>query len=205
MDKNKIKKYGKDISIILLGNIFMGIAYSKWMVPNEIINGGVTSISMILNKVLSVPLLYLSNGLTLLLLITCYIFLGKDNFSKSIFGSLFYITLFSLFYSLPFSLHVNIVVDLILACIFIGMGYYCCIIVNASTVGVDVIALIMHKKNNNINIAKTISKINMVVLFVGLIVYGVKSIIIGMIFTSIYSRILDYFLKVNPLKVSKSI
>lgn len=85
------------------------------------------------------------------------------------------------------------------------MGYYCCIIVNASTVGVDVIALIMHKKNNNINIAKTISKINIIVLFVGLIVYGVKSIIIGMIFTSIYSRILEYFLKVNPLKVSKSI
>lgn len=60
MDKNRIKKYSKDISIILLGNIFMGIAYSKWMVPNEIINGGVTSISMILNKLLSVPLLYLT-------------------------------------------------------------------------------------------------------------------------------------------------
>jgi len=44
-----------------------------------------------------------------------------------------------------------------------------------------------------------------IVLFVGLIVYGVKSIIIGMIFTFIYSRILDYFLKCDPLKVSKAI
>ena len=205
MDKNTIKNYIRDIFIILIGNTFMAIAYSKWMVPNEIINGGTTSISMILNKVLSVPLLYLSNGLTLLLLITCYIFLGKDNFSKSIFGSLFYITLFSLFYSLPFSLHINVVLDVLLASISIGIGYYCCIIVNGSTVGIDVIALIMHKKNNNINIAKTICKINVIVLFVGLIVYGVKSIIIGMIFTFIYSRILDYFLKCDPLKVSKAI
>ena len=116
------------------------------MVPNEIINGGVTSISMILNKMLSVPLLYLTNGLTLLLLIICYIFLGKDNFSKSIFSSVFYSMSFSLFYSLPFSLHVNVVLDLILAAIFIGIGYYYCSIVNASTVGVDVIALIIHKK-----------------------------------------------------------
>ena len=71
MDKNTVKKYTKEISIILIGNIFLGIACSKWMVPNEIINGGVTSISMILNKMLSVPLLYLTNGLTLLLLIIC--------------------------------------------------------------------------------------------------------------------------------------
>lgn len=203
MDKNTVKKYTKEISIILIGNIFLGIAYSKWMVPNEIINGGVTSISMILNKMLSVPLLYLTNGLTLLLLIICYIFLGKDNFSKSILSSLFYSMSFSLFYSLPFSLHVNIIVDLILAAIFIGIGYYCCIVVNASTVGVDVIALIMYKKNNNINIAKSISKINIVVLFIGLIVYGVKSVIIGMIFTFVYSKILDYLLKENPLKIKK--
>lgn len=146
MDKNTVKKYTKEISIILIGNIFLGIACSKWMVPNEIINGGVTTISMILNKMLSVPLLYLTNGLTLLLLIICYIFLGKDNFSKSIFSSVFYSMSFSLFYSLPFSLHVNVVLDLILAAIFIGIGYYYCSIVNASTVGVDVIALIIHKK-----------------------------------------------------------
>lgn len=204
MDNNLIKKYSKELAVILIGNIFLGIAYSKWMVPNEIINGGVTSISMILNKISSMPLLYLTNGLTFILLIICYIFLGKDNFTKSIFSSLFYSASFSLFYSLPFSLHINLVVDLVLASIFIGIGYYCCIIANSSTVGVDVVALIMHKRNNKLNIANMITKINFIVLFIGLIVYGIKSVIVGMIFTFIYSRILNKLLKINPLGINNN-
>lgn len=205
MNYNLVRKYSKELVVILIGNIFLGIAYSKWMIPNEIINGGVTSISMILNKISSVPLLYLTNGLTFILLAICYMFLGKDNFTKSIFSSLFYSTSFSLFYSLPFSLHINLVVDLILASIFIAIGYYCCIIVNSSTVGVDVVALIMDKSDNKINIANNITKINFVILFIGLIVYGIKSVIVGMIFTFIYSRILKKLLKINPLRINNII
>ena len=40
-------------------------------------------------------------------------------------------------------------------------------------------------------------------MFIGLIVYGVKSVIIGMIFTFVYSKILDYILKENLLKIKK--
>ncbi|KAB7707068.1 hypothetical protein F9802_08625 [Bacillus aerolatus] len=198
--KNSLKA---DIFIIFIGNVFMGFAYAKWVVPNNIINGGVTSLSMILNKVLHIPLLYLSNGITALLLIVCLLFLGKENFLKSICSSIFYASFFSLFYSLPFDCTVNISVDLLLACIFIAFGYYCCISTNASTVGIDVIALVMHKRNNKVNIAKSIRYINVFVLVFGFVVFGWQSVVIGIIFTYIYSSLLGLLMKREKLFYNK--
>ena len=188
-----------DLLIILVGNIFIGFAYAKWMVPHHIINGGVTSLSMIADKALHIPLLYISNGMTGLLLIVSLLFLGKENFLKSIVSSLFYAISFSLFYTLPFNCTINIGVDLLLACIFIAFGYYCCISTNSSVVGMDVIVLILHKRNNKVNIAKSIRSINIGVLVIGFAVFGWPAIVIGLVFTYLYSWLLDVLLKQNPL------
>ncbi|MFL0363986.1 YitT family protein [Pseudobacillus sp. 179-B 2D1 NHS] len=188
-----------DLLIILIGNIFLGFAYAKWMVPHHIVNGGVTSLSMIVDKAFHVPLLYVSNGMTGLLLSVSLLFLGKENFVKSIGSSLFYALSFSLFYSLPFNCTINIGVDILLACLFIAFGYYCCISTNASTVGMDVIALILHKRNNKINIAKSIRFINIIILVFGFAVFGWPAIVIGLIFTYLYSWLLNILLKRNPL------
>ena len=188
-----------DLLIILIGNIFIGFAYAKWMVPHHIINGGVTSLSMIVDEALHIPLLYISNGMTGLLLIVSLLFLGKENFLKSIVSSLFYAISFSLFYILPFNCTVNIGIDLLLACIFIAFGYYCCISTNSSAVGMDVIALILHKRNNKVNIAKSIRSINIGVLVIGFAVFGWPAIVIGLVFTYLYSWLLNALLKRNPL------
>ncbi|MGL4911803.1 MAG: YitT family protein [Romboutsia sp.] len=199
---NSKKKIVKDILFIMMGNLFIGFSYANWMVPNEIINGGVTSLSLILQKMLDIPLLYLSNGLTVLLLIICLTFLGKENFSKSIASSFFYSFFFSLFHAISLDITINAGVDLLLASAGIAFGYYCCISRNASTVGMDVIAIIINKKNEKIDIAKAIRYINFLVLAFGFLVYGFKSIIIGIIFTFINSYILDSFLK-GKIKINK--
>lgn len=193
------RSFVADLLIILIGNIFLGFAYAKWMVPHHIINGGVTSLSMIAEKIFHIPLLYVSNGMTGLILSISLLFLGKENFLKSIGSSLFYAISFSLFYSLPFNCTVNIGVDLLLACVFIAFGYYCCISTNSSAVGMDVIALILHKRNNKINIAKSIRFINIVVLVFGFSVFGWPAIVVGLIFTYLYSWLLNVLLKRNPL------
>lgn len=185
----------KDILIIMLGNILIGFSYANWMVPNEIINGGVTSLSLILNEVSKIPILYLSNGITVLLLIVCLIFLGKENFTKSIASSVFYSLFFSLFHMMSLELSVNLWIDMILASVAIALGYYCCISRNASTVGMDVIAIILNRKNSKIEIAKCIRYINFVVLIFGFIVFGTRAIVIGIIYTFINSYALDLLLK----------
>lgn len=67
-------KNSKSLFKIIGGNILLGIAYSKWMKPRGIINGGVTSLAMIVNKVTDVNILYLTSGITILLLLLHFSF-----------------------------------------------------------------------------------------------------------------------------------
>lgn len=172
----------------------MGFAYAKWMKPHTIINGGVTSVAMIGNKALGIPILYLTNGITLLLLVICWFFLGRQNFFRSILSSICYNLFFSVFYLAPFSARINFPIDFILASILIAIGYYCCITANASTVGMDVLALVAHKKNNRINIAHAIRWINFSVLLLGFFVYGWQSVLVGVLFSFLNSWLLSKLL-----------
>ncbi|MFJ8069873.1 YitT family protein [Peribacillus sp. NPDC096447] len=184
----------KDLMKIIAGNISMTFAYAYLIVPNEIINGGVTSSALLLNALSGYNIAMLANFVTGLLLIICLVFLGKEYFFKSIVSSLSYMVFFNFFYSLNIDIDVNIVLVIIISSILIAIGYYLCITANASTVGFDVIALILHHKNEKIDIAATIRIINLIVLILGLLVFGFTSIVKGIAFTLFFSYLLKKML-----------
>ncbi|MDG4848741.1 YitT family protein [Peribacillus frigoritolerans] len=184
----------KDLLKVIAGNISMTFAYAYLIVPNEIINGGVTSSALLLNELLGYNIAMLANLVTGLLLIICLVFLGKEYFFKSIVSSISYMVFFNFFYSLNFHFDMNIVLVIFISSIFIAIGYYLCITANASTVGFDVIALILHHKNEKIDIAATIRIINLIVLILGLLVYGYASIVKGIAFTLLFSYLLKKML-----------
>ncbi|MEE3951966.1 YitT family protein [Peribacillus frigoritolerans] len=184
----------KDLLKIIAGNISMTFAYAYLIVPNEIINGGVTSSALLLNALLDYNIAMLANLVTGLLLIICLVFLGKEYFFKSIVSSLSYMVFFNFFYSLHIPFDMNIVLVIFISSILIAIGYYLCITANASTVGFDVLALILHHKNEKIDIAATIRIINLIVLILGLLVYGYASIVKGIAFTLLFSYLLKKML-----------
>ncbi|MFJ7930712.1 YitT family protein [Peribacillus sp. NPDC096448] len=184
----------KDLLKIIAGNISMTFAYAYLIVPNEIINGGVTSSALLLNALWGYNIAMLANFVTGLLLIICLVFLGKEYFFKSIVSSLSYMVFFNFFYSLNVNFDMNMVLVIFISSILIAIGYYLCITANASTVGFDVIALILHHKNEKIDIAVTIRIINLIVLVLGLLVYGYASIVKGIAFTLFFSYLLKKML-----------
>lgn len=187
---------------IIIGNIFLGMAYASWMKPRGIINGGVTSLAMIVNKMSGINIIYLTSFITIILLISSLIFLGRQNLFRSILSSISYNVFFSLFYMLPIKLGINLVFDFILSVIFIAIGYYCCISENSSTVGLDVIALIIYKKNSKISIAKSIRLLNYTVLVFGVFTYGLFSVVLGIGFSYLQSIGLQFLLsKRNKLNI----
>ncbi|SNT26400.1 Uncharacterised 5xTM membrane BCR, YitT family COG1284 [Bacillus sp. OK838] len=195
----------RDLMKIIAGNIFMTFAYAHLIVPNEIINGGVTSSALLLHALSGYNIAMLANLVSGLLLIICLVFLGKEYFFKSIVSSLSYMLFFNFFYSLNIDFDVNIVLVILISSILIAIGYYLCITANASTVGFDVIALILHHKNEKIDIAATIRIINLIVLILGLLVYGYTSIVKGIAFTLFFSFLLKKMLdrKQKALKIGR--
>ena len=186
-----IKRYLK----IILGNFLITGAYAFITVPNEIVNGGVTSFSMILGNLISIDLTYLVDFFTILLLILCYIFLGKNFFTGTVFSCFCYLILFSVLHGFGCSILVHPVIGMVLAGFLVGIGYYFCISSESTAVGFDVIALILNKKNPKINIALTMYLINTCVLLFGLLSYGIISVLTGIGFTALQSLTLNCFLK----------
>lgn len=185
---------------IIFGNILITGSYAFITVPNHIINGGVTSFSLVLSNWINVNIAILTNLFTILLLGICYVFLGKKYFSSSIFSCLCYMTFFDLFHSMNIKLNMPIILCVIISGVLVGIGYFLCLSAKSTTVGFDVVALILNNKNERINVAFSMGIINSIVLSSGIFTYGLLSIIYGFIFTFLQSSTLNFCLKKSKSK-----
>ncbi|MEQ7289539.1 YitT family protein [Enterococcus gallinarum] len=119
----------------------------------------------------------------------------KSQFFQVHYQQCFYNLFFALFYYMKIDFQVNLMLDFLFASLFIAVGYYCCITANASTVGMDVIAMAINKKRPDFSIVRGIRYINFMVLILGFLTYGFKSVVIGLLFSFVNSYLLDFLLK----------
>ncbi len=186
----------QSIAKIILGNILITASYAFITVPNGIVNGGITSFSMILSSVTGISISIYTNLITVILLLFCLLFLGRNYLAKSIISSVCYMVFFSIFSSLNMGyLHLPIWINVFVASILVGIGYYLCLSAKSSTVGFDVIALILHSKNEKIQVSKVMRYINFAVILAGLFSYGLYSVLFGILFTYVQTTVIHLLLE----------
>lgn len=181
---------------IFVGVLLIAVAYYFLFLPQNIVTGGVTGITIILNKLFSIEL-FSSSGvifiLNVLFLIVGLIFLGKEFFLKTLFGSLLlpiFIGLFEIFH-LPSNLFfildkeiLNIAVNdmnpisqiifsVITGSILTGVGLGMCFRVNATTGGMDIVQKII-AKYLHIPYSKTMYITDGIVVIVAFLVFGLE-------------------------------
>ena len=224
-----------DISRYVLigcGALLLNLMYVLVTVPYGIINGGVTSMSMILSRLPLTGLLPVNAWVTIvtgLLLLLCRVFLGRENFIGSVFSCVCGVAGFNLFtLAVPDAVMdglrrlgelgrigggeapapgdfgsillsqippIGTLVELVLAAIGVGFGYYLCIGNNATAVGMDTIALILHRKNERIPVAWALYAINIIILLLGLATYGPVSVLMGIAFAGVQALSLNTCLR----------
>lgn len=187
---------------IFLGNILLTGAYAFITVPKIILNGGVTSFSLVLEKWTNVDVAILVDVLSVLLIVVSFLFLGKTYFIGALFSSICYMGLFSLFHwtgwELPFPMLFNTPILVTpIAAFFVAAGYYFCIAAQATAVSFDTVALILNKKNPRFDIATTMMVINIVVLLSGVAAYSISAVVCGLVFTFLQAQFLRLFLKLG--------
>ena len=186
---------------ILVGNLFITFSYAFITVPNGIVNGGVTSFSMILSSVTDLGISFYTNCITILLLVLCLFFLGKSYLAKSIVSSTCYMLFFSFFNGIGLGFtSIAMIISVLIAGLLVGIGYFLCLSSESSTVGFDVIALILHNRNNKIKVSKAMRYINLFVILMGLFSYGLIAVIYGVIFTYIQTTVMHLLLEDNVLE-----
>ena len=210
--------------LIGFGLTILNFAYVMVTVPHGIINGGVTSFSMILSRLPLTEVLPVNAWVTIvtgILALLCCIFLGRDIFIASLYSCVVGVAAFNFFtLVIPDSIidtmvrlgqiggigasvapdgapiiTAGLIVELIAAAVVVGAGYYFCLSNDSTAVGMDTIALILHKRNEKIPIAYALYAINILVLLLGLYAYGLRCVLMGIAFAGVQALTLHTMLK----------
>ena len=169
--------------MLTVGSILAAYALETFLIPNTILDGGVTGISIILSKLFEIPLSILILILNIPLIYVGYRNMGVGFLIRAIYSMI----LFSLSLSY-FSYLESVTNQILLATVFggaiLGIGVGLVIHFGGCVDGTESVALVISKK--------TSLSVGQVVLFFNLIIYLVAGLIFG-IDRALYS-LLTYFI-----------
>ena len=181
--KNNYVKLALSYIVIIFASIMAAYSLETFLIPNNILDGGVTGISIIISKVFSIPISFL-----VVLINIPFVYIGYRNLGKSfLIRTVFSMLTFS--YALTFFGNFHEVTDeILLATIFGGvlLGVSVGLIIRSGACidGTESVALVISKK--------TSLSVGQIVMLFNFIIYGVAAIIFG-IDRALYS-VLTYFI-----------
>ncbi len=168
--KNKATKNILSIIMLTMGSLVAAAALECFLIPNTILDGGITGISIIISKLSGVPLAFL-----VLLLNIPFIFIGYKNLGKSfLFRTIYSMMCFSFFLSF-FGNFIAFTEEILLATVFggalLGLGVGIVIHFGGCVDGTESVAIVISKKTN--------LSVGQIVLIFNLIIYGTAGFIFG--------------------------
>ena len=142
--KDKLKRYFE----LVIGILLIAIAFNLFLLPNELVFGGVSGLSIIVSKFITIDASTFIMIASLLLLVVSFLVLGKNNTKASIVGSI----LFPIFVNITANIGEYIKLDtgnVLLSAVFGGIiyGFGAGLVFKAgfTTGGTDIINQILSK------------------------------------------------------------
>lgn len=168
--KSRVTKDIVSIVMLTVGTIIAAAALECFLIPNTILDGGITGISIIISKLFYLPMPWL-----ILILNIPFIFIGYKNLGKKFLVRTFYsMVCFSIFLSF-FSNIVPFTEEILLATVFggalLGLGVGLVIHFGGCVDGTESVAIVVSKKTN--------FSVGQIVLIFNLMVFGIAGFIFG--------------------------
>lgn len=181
--KNQTARILLQIIGLTMGSIIAAAALELFLIPNTILDGGVTGISIIIHKIFHVPL-----GILILILNIPFIYIGYQNLGKRfLYRTIFSMVIFSIFISF-FELFEPVTEEMLLATVFggaiLGVGVGMIIRSGGCNDGTESVAIVISKKTN--------LSVGEVVLIFNLIIYAIAGFVFG--FDRAMYSLLTYFI-----------
>lgn len=158
------------IILITIGATMAAVALEVFLIPNSIIDGGITGISIILNKILGGSLSLFVLIINLPFLFIGYKQLGKKFLFKAGYGMITFSILLNVFHDIP-----EVTDDILLAFIYggllLGIGVGLVIKFGSCLDGTEIVAILLSKKSS--------LSVGQVVLFINIFIYGTAIFVFG--------------------------
>lgn len=192
----KNRSFLLDISIIFLGTLIASLGINLFLSHAKLLSGGATGIALIIEYISGFP-----SGITLFFLNIPLFILSYKKLDRyfTLYSAIGMLSLsVSLMITKPLSSLININ-DILLYCLYggalCGLGYGLIFLRNGSVGGSDIIAMIIRKKNSNFNIGTIGFAINILIVILGAIIFGMPRALYTLISMCVQSIVLDKVIK----------
>ncbi len=192
MSKIKDKTTSNIISFVMLiiGTIISSLALECILIPNTILDGGVTGISIIIYKLFNIPV-----SLLVLILNIPFVFIGYKNLGKSfLYRTVFSMLCFSLFLTC-FENLAQFVDDILLATVFggalYGIGVGIVIRFGGCVDGTESVAIVISKKTS-LSVGQIVLFFNLIIFMIAGFIFGVDRSLYSLLTYFITSKVVDF-------------
>ena len=191
-DNKYIKKVIEFLGLVL-GCIFLSTGLNMFLGPHTIAPGGLSGLSLVISQTTGISMSVIMLGVGIPLLLCSMKILGRVDFIKTLLG----MSILSLFLEITSPLSQVIVTEDVLlsgisGAILVGLGLGIVFRVDGSTGGTDLIALILHRLNPKIPVAKYLTVVDgLVVLSAGLVSKNLETTLYSGIALFVIVKVID--------------
>lgn len=201
MKQSNSKRYIKKYIFLMIGAIFASIGLEIFLVPNNIVDGGIIGISIMASYITKIPL-----GVFILILNLPFLFLGYKQIGKTfVFSTLFSVSVLAIGVSVLHPIP-GLTSDSLLASIFggiiLGIGVGLIIRYGGSLDGTEIVAIIFTKKSA-FSVGETVMFFNIFILSSAGLVFGWDRAMYSIIAYFIAFKVID--ITIEGLDESKAV
>lgn len=195
----------KDTLLILAGNFLVALGVNVFILPNDVLTGGLAGVAVALEPLIHVEPTLLINIATVGLFVVGGLFLGKRFAVHTLLSTICYplfITLLAWVVETRFAPD-YFVMDQYLASIYggvlmgcgVGLVFRC----GASTGGMDIPPLILHKYTH-VPLATLVLVVDGLTVALGVVSYGLQAALVGIISVFLSSLAIDKMITLGAIK-----
>lgn len=181
-----------EIGTIALGNLVIAIGVTLFILPNNILSGGVAGIAVALKPIFNLPPAVVINGLTIGLYILGILVLGKRFALKTMISTIVYPLFITVLTTYIGSSQIteNPILASLYGGICIGVGIGMVYRVGGSTGGMDIPPLVINKFTG-IPLPILVMCVDGATVILGASIYGIEAAMIGLISVWVCGMVID--------------
>ena len=186
----------KEYAAITGGTAIVAIAVYFFMLPSHVSVGSVSALAMVISNFIPLPISMISMVLNILLMVLGFFLIDTDFGFKTVYGTfLLPLMLGALEILFPDfqSITQDPLLDVICYILVVSIGLCILFFYNASSGGIDTIAIIMHKYLK-MDLGNAMSFAGMAVALSSALCYDTKTVVLSVLGTYFGGMVLDHFI-----------
>ena len=189
---HSLVRFIRDAIFVTIGNIILAFGVAVFAVPANLIVGGATGLSLILNQFIPINYATIVFGINMIMLVLGYFVLGKKFAAGTVLSSFLFPIFLGIFEAIPALQHITsyILLSAIYSGIFTGIGLGIVFRVGYSTGGMDIPPIIINKKLG-ISVALAMNVTDCLILFGQVFFSSFEGILYGIITVFVSTIVLD--------------